>query len=117
MAGLAGGAISGGTEVAFVAGESYAADLRGHLVLTDQAAGYGGDDVAPSPTELLVAAIASGVAFYAGRYLSRHGVSRDKLRVHAEYAVAGHPARAAICGSRCHSRPACRSTGSRVSAR
>lgn len=90
---MAGGAISGDAEVAFAAGESYAADVRGHVVLTDQPAGYGGDDVAPSPTELFVTAVASGVAFYAGRYLSRHGVSRDKLRVHAEYAVAGHPAR------------------------
>jgi uncharacterized OsmC-like protein len=90
---MTGGAISGGAEVAFVAGESYAADVRGHLILTDQPAGYGGDDVAPSPTELFVTAIASGVAFYAGRYLSRHGVPREKLRVHAEYAVAGHPAR------------------------
>jgi uncharacterized OsmC-like protein len=90
---LTGGAISGDAEVAFVAGESYAADVRGHLVLTDQPAGYGGDDVAPSPTELFVTAVASGVAFCAGRYLSRYGVSREKLRVHAEYAVAGHPAR------------------------
>jgi putative redox protein len=90
---MVGGAISGAAEVAFVAGESYAADVRGHLVLTDQPAGYGGGDVAPSPTELFVTAIASGVALHVGRYLSRHGVSRDKLRVHAEYAVAGHPAR------------------------
>jgi uncharacterized OsmC-like protein len=53
--------------VAFVAGESYAGDVRGHLILTDQPAGYGGDDVGPSPTELFVTAVASGVAFYAGR--------------------------------------------------
>jgi putative redox protein len=90
--GPAGGAISGGAEVAFVAGESYAADVRGHLVLTDQPVGYGGDDVAPSPTELFVTAIASGVAFYVGRYLSRYGVSRGQLKVRVEYAVTGHPA-------------------------
>jgi putative redox protein len=92
-ASLAGGIISGSSEVAFVAGESYAADVRGHLVLTDQPVGYGGDDVAPSPTELFVTAIASGVAFYAGRYLSRCGVPREKLRVHVDYAVTGHPSR------------------------
>src|SRR5258707_14961441 len=54
-----GGAISGDAEVAFVAGEAYAAGVRGHLVLTDQPAGYGGGDAAPSPSELFVTAVAS----------------------------------------------------------
>jgi putative redox protein len=39
-----------------------------------------GADSAMTATELLGASLASCVAFYAGRYLSRHGISRDGLR-------------------------------------
>ena len=81
-------------EVAHACGESYAITTRGHAMLTDQPASAGGADAAPTPTELLVAALASCVAFYAGRYLVRHGLDRDGLRVSAEFAMAAdRPAR------------------------
>lgn len=81
-------------EVAHAGGESYAITTRGHVMLTDQPASAGGSDAAPTPTELLVAALASCVAFYAGRYLVRHGLDRDGLRVSAEFAMAAdRPAR------------------------
>ena len=83
----------GRVEVVFVAGESYAARVRGHLVLTDQPAGDGGDDAGPSPVELLVTSLATCAAYYADRYLSRHGVPREGLRVSAEFTMAGQPAR------------------------
>ncbi|MFE9028369.1 OsmC family protein [Streptomyces iakyrus] len=38
---------------------------------------------APTPVELLVAAVASCAAHYAGRYLDRHGESREGLSVRA----------------------------------
>jgi hypothetical protein len=53
---MTGSTIAGRAEAEFVAGESDAADVRRHLILTDQPAGYGGDDLAPSPTELFVTA-------------------------------------------------------------
>jgi uncharacterized OsmC-like protein len=75
-------------------GESYAAATRGHFVLTDQPAAAGGDDAAMTPVELLIAALSSCAAFYAGRYLARHGLNRDGLQVTAEFAMAtDHPAR------------------------
>ena len=81
-------------EVAHAGGESYAITTRGLAMLTDQPASAGGADAAPTPTELLVAALASCVAFYAGRYLVRHGLDRDGLRVSAEFAMAAdRPAR------------------------
>lgn len=53
-----------------------------------------GDDSAATPTELFVASLASCVAFYAGRFLHRHDLPRDGLRVTAEFGMAtDRPAR------------------------
>jgi putative redox protein len=83
-------------EVRFRSGESYYIDVRGHRVRVDQPVDAGGDDTAPTPTELFVASLATCVAFYAGRYLSRHGYTRDGLGVSVEYDMAtDRPARVA----------------------
>ncbi len=92
-------AVAGGTgtaerfDVEFVAGESYRIAVRGHEVLVDQPAPLGADD-APTPTELFVGSLATCVAFYAGRYLTRHGMSREGLGVAVSYTMAtDRPAR------------------------
>ena len=74
--------------VDFVDGERYAIGVRGHAVLVDQPAEVGGDDSAPTPTELFVASLASCVAFYAGRFLDRHHLDRTGLRVTAAFTMA-----------------------------
>jgi len=75
-------------------GDAYAITVRGHAVLVDQPEADGGQDAAASPTELLVASLASCVAFYAGRYLLRHGLDRSGLAVTAEFTMAsGRPTR------------------------
>jgi putative redox protein len=87
---------AGQVEVSYLGGESYAAATRGHRQLTDQSATAGGADTAMTPTELLVASLSSCVAFYAGRYLARHGLNRDGLHVTATFTVAtDRPARVA----------------------
>ena len=81
-------------DVRYVAGESYEVSVRGHRVLVDQPAEAGGLDAAPTPTELFVASLATCVAFYAGRYLTRHGYGRDGLAVSALFDMAtDRPAR------------------------
>ena len=51
-------------------------------------------DTGATPTELLVASLTSCVAYYTGRFLVRHGLSRDGLEVMAEFTMAtGRPAR------------------------
>ena len=81
-------------DVRFVGGESYEVAVRGHQLMVDQPAEAGGMDTAPTPTELLVASLAACVAFYAGRYLTRHGYSRDGLAVAADFDMAAdRPAR------------------------
>jgi putative redox protein len=81
-------------EIRFDSGEAYEVAVRGHRLLVDQPAQAGGMDGAPTPTELFVASLATCVAFYAGRYLTRHGYSRDGLAVSAEFDMADdRPAR------------------------
>jgi len=81
-------------DVRFVAGEAYEVTVRGHRLVVDQPAEAGGQDSAPTPTELFVASLATCVAFYAGRYLTRHGYGRDDLAVSVGYEMAGdRPAR------------------------
>jgi putative redox protein len=84
----------GQVEVSYLGGESYAVATRGHTLLTDQPAAAGGADTAMTPTELLVASLGSCVAFYAGRYLARHGLNRGGLHVTAAFTTAtDRPAR------------------------
>jgi putative redox protein len=83
-----------GMDVRFVAGEAYEVTVRGHRLVVDQPAEAGGQDSAPTPTELFVASLATCVAFYAGRYLTRHGYSREGLAVSVGYGMASdRPAR------------------------
>jgi len=64
-------------EARWVAGEAYEVTVRGHRLVVDQPTDAGGQDSAPTPTELFVASLATCVAFYAGRFLTRHGYRRD----------------------------------------
>lgn len=76
--------------------EAYEIAVRGHRILVDQPADAGGQDSAPAPTELFVASLASCMAFYAGRYLTRHGYSHTGLAVEAQFDLAtDRPARVA----------------------
>jgi uncharacterized OsmC-like protein len=87
-------AAAGQVDVSYLGGESYAVATRGHALLTDQPPAAGGADAAMTPTELLVASLSSCVAFYAGRYLARHGLNRDGLRITATFTTAtDRPAR------------------------
>ena len=74
--------------VSYIDGERYEVVIRGHRVPVDQPAESGGGDSAPTPTELFVGSLAACVAFYAGRYLSRHGFGRDGLEVSARFDMA-----------------------------
>src|SRR5487761_1485755 len=85
---------AGRVTVRHAGGDAYAITVRGHAVLVDQPEADGGQDAAATPPELLVASLASCVAFYAGRYLLRHGLDRSGLAVTAEFTMASsRPAR------------------------
>lgn len=69
--------------------------VRGHEVSVDQPVADGGDDTAPTPTELFVVSLASCIAFYARRYLARHGLPADGLVVESTFEMGARPARVA----------------------
>ncbi len=79
--------------VRHVAGDHFAIDVHGHTVHIDQPVADGGTDAAPTPTVLFVASLAGCVAFYARRYLARHGIDTDGFEVNADYRMAPRPAR------------------------
>lgn len=75
------------------AGDRFAIEIRGHRVFVDQPEEIGGDDLAPTPTELFVASLASCVGFYARRYLARHRLDATGLRVDVAWDMATKPSR------------------------
>lgn len=73
----------------------FVVDIRGHEVATDQPIADGGRDTGPAPVELFVASLATCVAFYARRYLERHGLPDEPIDVVATYSMGSSPARVA----------------------
>lgn len=83
-----------GIRVRHGGGDRYRIAIRGHEVLVDQPIDDGGEDTAPTPTELFVAGLASCVAFYGGRYLRRHELPTEGLAVECGFVFApDRPAR------------------------
>ncbi|MGW3248789.1 OsmC family protein [Streptomyces sp. NPDC001070] len=75
-------------EVRRVKGDHYVTLVRGHRIDTDQPLGGQGTDEGPTPVELFVASLASCVAHYTGRYLDRHHLPGEELRVSARFTKA-----------------------------
>ena len=89
------GPLTTAVHVEHCGGDRFDIEIRGHTITVDQPIDVGGEDTAPTPTELLVASLASCVAFYARRYLARHGLDTNGLAVQAAYELADRPARVA----------------------
>lgn len=74
-------------------GDRFGIQIREHTLTVDQPEDAGGEDTAPTPTELFVASLAACVAFYARRYLHRHNLDTTGLSVETSFALAQKPAR------------------------
>jgi putative redox protein len=68
-------------EVRHLHKDRFSVRVRGHVLMVDQPVADGGDDMGPTPTELFVAGLASCVGFYTERFLRRHGLPADGLRI------------------------------------
>jgi uncharacterized OsmC-like protein len=79
--------------VRYLDGDRFAIGLRDHVITVDQPVNDGGEDTAPTPTELFVAGLVSCVGFYARRYLARHDLPTAGLVVTADYTLGSRPAR------------------------
>lgn len=83
-----------GIKVRHEDGDRFRVSIRGHELFVDQPVDDGGQDSAPTPTELFVAGLASCVAFYAGRFLRRHDLPAEGLAVDCGFGFApDRPAR------------------------
>jgi uncharacterized OsmC-like protein len=82
-----------GIHVTHDGGDQFGIAIRRHVLRVDQPVDDGGEDTAPTPTELFVASLASCVAFYVRRFLARHGLPTDGLSVTAEFNMAARPTR------------------------
>ena len=71
--------------VRYLQGDRLTAAVRGHKVTVDQPVSDGGEDLAPTPTELFVSGLATCVGFYAERFLRRHGLDPTGLVVECDY--------------------------------
>lgn len=79
--------------VSHLVGDQFEVAVRGHRLRVDQPVADGGQDTAPTPTELFVSGLAACVAFYARRYLARHGLATNGLCAEADYDFASDPTR------------------------
>lgn len=64
-----------------VGGLAFDVAVRGHTLATDQTARTGGADAAPTPLELMGAALAACVALYARKYCIAQGIDGDDIAV------------------------------------
>jgi uncharacterized OsmC-like protein len=87
------GQADSGVHVDHLLGDRFRIDVRGHQLTVDQPVEVGGEDTAPTPTELFIAGLASCVAFYARRYLARHDLPTEGLAVDAAYELGSRPGR------------------------
>jgi putative redox protein len=74
-------------------GDRLLVSVRGHTLYSDQPVEDGGGDTAPTPTELFLAGLAGCVAFYAERFMRRHGLTTEGLAVTCHYGWAERPHR------------------------
>jgi putative redox protein len=79
--------------VKHLAGDKLRIRVRGHELYTDQPWEDGGEDAAPTPTELFIASLAACVTFYAERFLRRNELSTDGLEVACDWTWASSPTR------------------------
>ena len=82
-------------EVLRESGVRFRADVGGHTLVFDQPAAAGGTDAGPSPTDVFVASLGACVAYYVERFLARHEVSAEGLRVVTDFEMGKHPSRVA----------------------
>src|SRR5687767_11806565 len=77
----------------YMGGKQFAANVRGHRIVSDQPAGNHGDDAGMTPPELLLASLGTCASYYAVEYLNLHSIPAAGLRVRVTAEKASAPAR------------------------
>ena len=79
--------------VTFDHGKIFKAQIRGHEIAVDQPLDNGGEDTAPTPTELLVASLGTCVGLYANSFLRRHEIDTTGVSLEVTLEKATDPDR------------------------
>jgi uncharacterized OsmC-like protein len=74
-------------------GKIFRAQVRGHTILADQPVENKGEDTAPTPSELLVASLATCMGIYVAGFLGRHGIDTSGLSLEVTWEKATKPDR------------------------
>jgi putative redox protein len=80
--------VSHATRASHAGGLRFAAEVRGHVLVTDQTEAGGGSNAHATPLELLGAALATCAALYVHRFLEARGLPTEGLSVEVDTAMA-----------------------------
>lgn len=81
------------TVVTHVSGARFAIQIRSHEILVDQTLRGGGEDSAPTPIELLGAALGSCIAYYVNQFLTTRLLPTEGMRVEVVQTNGSNPSR------------------------
>ncbi len=79
--------------ISYLGGEKFKAEYRSHSILIDQPKDAGGDDLAMTPPELLIASLGSCIGVYAVNFLKNTGIDSAGLTINLTWEKASEPAR------------------------
>ena len=76
-------------EISFAGGKKVYADYKGFTIQTDQGAKDGGENSAPTPSDLFFASLGTCAGLYALRFCEKRKIETDKLKI--GLALESHP--------------------------
>jgi uncharacterized OsmC-like protein len=81
------------TVVTHAGGQKFSIQIRSHEIMVDQTIRGGGEDTAPTPIELLGAALGSCIAYYVRQFLRTRELPAEGLRVEVVQNKGANPPR------------------------
>ncbi|MEJ2282350.1 MAG: OsmC family protein [Desulfobacterales bacterium] len=72
-------------EISFAGGMKVYADYKGFTIQTDQNAKDGGDNTAPTPSNLFFASLGTCAALYALRFCEKRKIDTENLKISLEF--------------------------------
>jgi ribosomal protein S12 methylthiotransferase accessory factor len=72
-------------EIRFPGGKKVSSDYNGFTIPTDQSAIDGGDNSAPTPSDLFFASLGTCAALYALRFCESRKIDTEKLKISLEF--------------------------------
>ncbi|MFH1412401.1 MAG: OsmC family protein [Candidatus Omnitrophota bacterium] len=81
------------TVIEYLGKKKFAAKVRGHEIRTDVPVEKGGEDTAPTPVELMIAALGTCAGIFAASYLHIAKINAPEMTVEVDWEYASDPER------------------------